>query len=227
MAAHWVDIMNNSRVGRYMDGVEKAIIARHLPDAPLRVLDLGGGTGRWSRWLAEHQHEQLMFDIEHAALRSFRAHSPGLRVAQADAQYIPTAANVFDAVIAVQIFNFMNDAARFLREAHRVLKPGGLLCITWTNRNSIKGRLYGAYSTLKGTSQAERFSIYGSTHAENLRLLHGAGFIVCEAQGYSWSMLPRSHDTPLVDIFVAMERALRLNQWLAASPNIILVAQKS
>jgi ubiquinone/menaquinone biosynthesis C-methylase UbiE len=168
-----------------------------------------------------------MFDIEHAALRSFRAHSPALHVAQADAQHIPTASHVFDAVIAVQIFNFMDDVARFLVEVHRVLKPGGLLCITWTNRNSIKGRLYGAYSTMKGTSQAERYSIYSSSHAENMALLRAAGFSVCEAQGYSWSLLPRSHDTRLVDVFVAMERTLRLNQWLAASPNIILVAQKA
>jgi ubiquinone/menaquinone biosynthesis C-methylase UbiE len=219
--------MNDSRVGRYMDGVEKDIIARHLPDAPLHVLDLGGGTGRWSRWLAEQQHQQLMFDIEFAALRRFREHNPDLRVIQADAQRIPTANGIFDAVIAVQIFNFMSDTARFLAEVHRVLKPGGLLTITWTNKNSIKGLLYGTYSTLKGTSSAERFSIYGSSHSENLRLLHGAGFRVCEATGYSWSLLPRSHNTRLVDVFVAMERGLRLNQWLAASPNIILVAQKS
>jgi ubiquinone/menaquinone biosynthesis C-methylase UbiE len=219
--------MNDSRVGRYMDAVEKDIIARHLPDAPLHVLDLGGGTGRWSRWLAEHQHQQLMFDIELAALRRFREHNPGLRVIQADAQCIPTASAIFDAVIAVQIFNFMSDTARFLAEVHRVLKPGGLLTITWTNKNSIKGLLYGTYSTLKGTSPAERFSIYGSSHSENLNLLHEAGFRVCEATGYSWSLLPRSHNTRLVDVFIAMERGLRLNHWLAASPNIILVAQKS
>lgn len=226
MNRHWVDIMNDSRVGRYMDGVEKDLIRRHLPARPLSVLDVGGGTGRWSRWLKEAGHQQLLLDIDASALKTIQAHSPHLTIAQADAHCIPAPTGQFDVVIAVQLLGLLRDEAQFLREVRRVLKPDGLLFVSWSNRKSIKGLLYTLYSAAKGTPPAERHYFYRTSHAENMRLLEQAEFRVLEAVGYSWTLLPRSHNTPLVEAFVALERALRLNRWVAASPNIVAVAKK-
>ena len=74
---HQVDIMNNSRVGRYMDGVERRMIVRYMPSQSLCVLDLGGGTGRWSRWLMQNGHRQLLADIDRSALRSIPGRDSG------------------------------------------------------------------------------------------------------------------------------------------------------
>jgi len=226
MSQHWVDVMNNSRVGRYMDGVEKSIITPRLPTTPLNVLDIGGGTGRWSRWLTAQGHRQVLMDIDRSALKTIQKHSPQLNILQANAQHIPAPSAAFDAVFAVQLFGLLDDHPRFLRELHRVLKPDGLLFISWSNRASIKGLLYQTYSALKGTPPAARFQFYSTTHQENLALLQESGFALLDALGYSWTLLPRSHNTPLVDLFSALERGLRLNRLVAYSPNVMMAARK-
>ncbi len=226
MSEHNVEAMNISRVGRYMDGVEKGIVTRHFPAAPGPVLDVGGGTGRWSRWLAAQGHAQWLCDIDPSALRNIRERWPDLRILAADAQHIPTRDGAFGVVIAVQVFGLLADRPRFLAEVARVLAPGGYLFISWSNKRSFKGALYHGYSALKGTPRAARFNFYATTHRENLAMLHAAGFTVLESIGYSWTPLPRYHDSPLVDAFVAFEWTLRLNRLRDFSPNIMLAARK-
>jgi S-adenosylmethionine-dependent methyltransferase len=41
----------------------KRILSRHLGPAPARILDVGGGPGRYSFWLAEQGYEVSLFDL--------------------------------------------------------------------------------------------------------------------------------------------------------------------
>jgi ubiquinone/menaquinone biosynthesis C-methylase UbiE len=223
----WVDVMNNSRVGRYMHQVEADFIAAHLPANPALVLDIGGGTGRWSRWLVERGHQQMMLELDTPNLRRFQEQHPDLVAVQGNAQDIPFPDNTFDMVVAVQIFGLLYEPEKFLREVHRVLKPHGLLFISWTNKTSLKGFLYDAYSWFKGTRFEDRVHFYQTSHRDNVAMLKAAQLIPIDGNGYSWVMLPRGHNSVLVDVFVALERGLRLNRWLATSPNVIVAARKN
>jgi len=226
MSQHPVDMMNDSRVGQYMDEIEKELLIRHLPSQALRVLDLGGGTGRWSSWLIENNHWQALTDIDPSVLKIAQERHPKLNIMRAGAEHIPFPAEAFDVVLAVQLFDYLDNRTQFLQEARRVLKPNGLLMLSWTNKRSIKGWLYDAYSKWKGSSSIDRVRFYETAHRDNLALLLEANFTILEAIGYSWMLLPRIHNSGLVGFFIAIERTLRLNQWLAASPSIISVAQK-
>lgn len=223
---NWVDVMNRSRVGQYMDSIESGLIARHLPTRPLNVLDIGGGTGRWSAWLRERGHQSALLELDFANLCAAHREQPTLNAVQADALFAPFPNQAFDAIIAVQLLDVLPNKARFIGEIYRLLKPNGHLFISWTNKRSIKGLLYGRYSDLKGTPAQDRFQIYSATHEENLAYLLGAGFRVDESFGYAWSLLPRSHNSVLVDAWAALERGLRLNQRVSLSPNVLLAARK-
>lgn len=218
--------MNLSRVGRYMDALEHAFLWRYLPPSPARVLDVGGGTGRWSRRLLARGDWQLLIEPQLYNLQRLELGGEALRAVRGRGEALPIPANAFDALILVQVIDFIPDRAAFFREVHRVLKPGGVFLLTWTNRHSLKGMLYHAYSTLKGQPPAERYQIYGKSHAENLRLLRESGFSLLGAEGYSWVILPRSHNTRLVDLFATIERALGLRRWHSASPNLMIAARK-
>jgi ubiquinone/menaquinone biosynthesis C-methylase UbiE len=173
----------------------------------------------------ERGHQQTLLEIDRGNFRELY-HSQIMAV-QADAQAIPFPAGRFDAVIAVQLFGLIPDEDRFFAELGRVMRPGGCLFISWTNRASLKGWLYSSYSALKGTPQAERHGFYQHSHTRNLALMQSHGFTPLYIEGYSWQMLPRSHDGPLVDLMVGLERGLGLHRWPAASPNVILAARKA
>ena len=55
--------------------VTKAYLDRYLPAAPARVLDIGGGPGRYSLYLAERGHAVTLFDANAQAIpRKHRRH---------------------------------------------------------------------------------------------------------------------------------------------------------
>ncbi len=223
---HTVDLMNTCRMGQYYDRTEKTLFQPYLPQEPGKVLDLGGGTGRWSNWVAEKGHQVVLLDRDLSVLKIAQQRHPNISSAKANVEYLPAPDETFQMVFAVQMIGMIQDRHQFFREIHRVLKPNGLLFITWDNKSSIKGLLYKTYARLKQISTKEQELFYQVSHEEYNTALQAAGFFIREARGYAWTLLPRSNDTYWVDAFVAVERGLRLHKRLAISPNVITVAQK-
>jgi SAM-dependent methyltransferase len=95
-------------------------------DAPVRVADLGAGTGIFSRVLAGLGHDVVAVEPDHDMARRLAEVSPGVTVLEAPAEKIPLPDASVDAVTAAQAWHwFDNDAAR--AEVARVLRPGGVV----------------------------------------------------------------------------------------------------
>lgn len=223
---HGVDRMNDSRVGQYYDRTEKNVFAPHLPPVPAQILDIGGSTGRWTKWLDGMGHQTTLADYDFGALKLARQRGL-MRSVYADGQQLPLPAQSFDAVFGVQLVGSLPNRSLFFTEVQRVLKPAGLFFLSWSNRHSLKGMLYHRYSDLRRTPPAERLNFYRHTHREHHKALESAGFHILAMRGYAWQLLPRSHDTVLVNIAVGLESTLRLHKLIRWSPNVIIVAQKN
>lgn len=125
------------------------------PAAGDRLLDLAGGTGDISfGWLARGGGRAVLSDINHAMLsvgrdramnRGFGAE---LDLLVADAERLPLPDRCFDRVSMAFGLRNCTDKDAVLREARRVLKPGGrFLCLEFS-RLTIEGLrpLYDAWS---------------------------------------------------------------------------------
>jgi ubiquinone/menaquinone biosynthesis C-methylase UbiE len=114
--------------------VEEAIRAA-LADQPIRsLLDLGTGTGRMLELFAGDIERGLGLDLslDMLALARARLDRAGLKhctVRHGDIYDLALPRDTFDVVIIHQVLHFLDDSARALREAARVLRPSGRLLV--------------------------------------------------------------------------------------------------
>lgn len=89
----------------------------------------------------------------------------GSNAAQLDAQFLPFGSSRFDIVILFEAIYYLPDARRFVREAYRVLRPGGVILVASSNREWIDfnpsphSTRYYSCSELAELLSAERFHV--------------------------------------------------------------------
>jgi SAM-dependent methyltransferase len=100
-----------------------------------RLADIGGGTGNYSRALREEGWDPVVVDREPAMLG--RAAAKGLETIEVDARSLPFASESFDAAMLVSMLHHVEDPPAALREARRILRPGGRLALMVFTREDL------------------------------------------------------------------------------------------
>jgi ubiquinone/menaquinone biosynthesis C-methylase UbiE len=114
--------------------VEDALLALIPPGREGRLLDIGTGTGRVLELLAPRVRQALGVDASKAMLALARARLSSADFAHcavrlADMYRLPLADHSFDAVVLQMVLHHAEDPAGAVREATRVLNPGGMLLV--------------------------------------------------------------------------------------------------
>lgn len=111
----------------------REIVRRHLPQGPLRILDVGGGTGVHAAWLAADGHQVHLVDPvpRHVEQVRHRTTPRGRITAElGDARDLRAARASFDAVLLLgPLYHLVerDDRIRALEESARVVRPGGVV----------------------------------------------------------------------------------------------------
>lgn len=101
----------------------------HLPPGR-RILDLGCGTGALSAALVERSWPGTVgidrsFSFASSARQGPGAVSARTDFVRGDAMHLPFRDGTFDAIASALVLNFVPEPAQALREARRVVRPGG------------------------------------------------------------------------------------------------------
>ncbi|RMG54179.1 MAG: methyltransferase domain-containing protein, partial [Gammaproteobacteria bacterium] len=111
---------------------------------PLRVLDIGGGDGRMSAWLAGQGHEVIYSEpaeaMRTAALRRFRVEGVLERIEVLDLPLqalAPDTLGCFDLVLLHAVLEWLAEPAAGLAHAESLVGEGGWLSVLFYNRHSI------------------------------------------------------------------------------------------
>jgi ubiquinone/menaquinone biosynthesis C-methylase UbiE len=126
--------------GRRADLAERALLERLLaPFAGAQsALEVGCGTGHFTRWLAGRVPCVVGLDRSPAMLAEARRRGPRLRLVEGDAHQLPIGSRAVDLGVFVLTLEFLEDPAAALAEAARIARRG--LIVVALNRWSL-GRL--------------------------------------------------------------------------------------
>jgi SAM-dependent methyltransferase len=111
----------------------KDMLTRFLPPAPARVIDVGGAAGTYSAWLTERGYDVHLIDatprlVVEARQRNATLRKPIASISLGDARSLPEPDRSAAVVIIMgPLYHLPSSGDRLtaLREAHRVLTPGG------------------------------------------------------------------------------------------------------
>ncbi|MFD6397157.1 class I SAM-dependent methyltransferase [Nocardia sp. NPDC060249] len=122
------DRLSRSPHGR-LEFLRTQELIRRALTAPMRVLDVGGGTGVHAEWLANDGHIVHLVDPVPEHVETAAA-LPGVTAELGDARRLPVPDNSFDTVLLLGPLYHLtesDDRTTALYEAVRVLRPGGIL----------------------------------------------------------------------------------------------------
>ena len=105
-----------------------------LPPGAARVLDLGAGTGKLTRQLAQRGLDVTAVEPLPGMREQLARAVPGVPVLAGTAEEIPLPDGSADAVLVAQAWHWV-DPARAVPEVARVLVPGGQLGLVWNMRD--------------------------------------------------------------------------------------------
>src|SRR4029079_7333686 len=97
------------------------------PAAGWRIADVGCGPGAFAEALVARGAHVTAIDSARAMLDAVAARALGCDLVEADAASLPLEAESHDAACLVQVLEYVDDPVAVLREAARVVRPGGVV----------------------------------------------------------------------------------------------------
>jgi ubiquinone/menaquinone biosynthesis C-methylase UbiE len=128
-----------SRRGEMYDRLEKRLIAHILPGAAegRRALEVGCGTGHWSRFLSEYGFEVTAIDISERMIDvALQKDIANITFHIGDGHLLPFANSSFDLTAAITTLEFVRDPHVVLREMIRCTRRPGRVLVGVLNRLS-------------------------------------------------------------------------------------------
>jgi SAM-dependent methyltransferase len=232
----------------------KEIVLRQLPALPSVIADIGGGPGRYALWLAERGHRVEHRDLMPLHVEQLRAVADPSRINAAigDARDLDLGDAAVDAVLLLGPLYHLRrreERLRALREAWRVVRPGGPVFVAaisrWAPRldGELRLRLYTSSPAIRElTPRVERtgwmpalfpgsFSAYCHRPRQLQAELRAAGFrvmdlVAIEGMGFVLQDLDQRLADPL-DRAVVLDAARateRVPELLGIGPHLLATA---
>ena len=187
------------------------------------ILDLACGPGEWAMHVAQEYPEKRVVGvdisarmIEYATVQARAAHLPAeFRVMDILAHPLDFPDNSFDIVNIRMIFGFMNKERwqQLLKECQRLLRPGGLVRVTETERGLYNHTVFEQYMDMwthalfaSGLSLSSDGTHYGTATVMK-RLLREAGYHDVHHASYAidFSAGEKAHDSIFDDCLLALD----------------------
>ena len=163
---------------RITDKEEYRIVSPYLVKLPskAKIIDGGCGLGDWVIGFSNEGYDVVGMDISKPTVNQLKRIFPDEKFEFGDIRQTVYPNNHFDAYYSWGVFeHFEAGPGDCLREAFRILKPGGLLFIT-VPLDNLRQSIIGTFAKAISSKFGERFYQYRFTRSELARDISLSGF---------------------------------------------------
>ena len=215
--------------GRYLTAREEYVleVGSRAAQSAGSALEVGSEGGRWSVWLHDRGWSLTCSDIDPEVLAICQERLPGARCVLTSPQDVtlPAADASADLLLVYEVPS-VTGARWFPREAHRVLRPGGVLVCSFHNPISIRGLAYRALARIdQRRRQAGHYR--GQPYSKIRGAIRSAGFRFIYEEGLAWGPFSRESNSRAIPAWASLEGRLRLRRLPRVSPLVLAVAQRA
>jgi len=204
-------------MGKYLTETETSFIQSSIDLTHAdTIMDVGAEAGRFSQQSADENTYTVSMDIDSYGLKRLRLKTNSVNVIQADARKIPLRNETFDAILMIEVLDYIPELDQALAECHRTLKPSASLILSFGNKSSLKSKL----RELQGKS-------YRHSYSKVMHSLHRTGFIIKRKTGYNWIPFSRMSENRFIPFLAWTERVFGFRKIPSLSPWVIVHAVKS
>jgi ubiquinone/menaquinone biosynthesis C-methylase UbiE len=213
---HW-EKAAKTRMGKYLTRMETNFIFKSInPSQTHTIMDVGAEAGRFSLLAANEKATVIGIDVDSYGLKRLKLKNQHVNIIQADARKIPLKDEIFDAIIMIEVLDYIVELDEALTECYRTLKSNAPLLLSFGNKSSLKSKL----REFRGKS-------YRHSCKRVMRCLSKTGFAVTRKMGYSWLPFGRTSESRLVPFLARIEKLFALKRIPSLSPWVIVHAVKS
>ncbi|MFZ2445290.1 MAG: class I SAM-dependent methyltransferase [Syntrophobacteraceae bacterium] len=204
-------------MGHYKTKLELEFIYKHLKPG-MKILDIGGGSGRFAIPLSNSGHELTLIDINEEAVQLAKTRCDKIDYIVGD--FLHTNIDrLFDIAIAIEVLVYAEDLSVAFSKVRDLLVTNGLFIFTAPNRLSWRnaGRRMLSRNAHKYTEMSP---------AEYSRIIDTHHFQIESVEGFMWIPCSLSSNSRLVDIFSNLESKFYLNRFLSQSPWLLYAIRR-
>lgn len=118
------------------------ILENFSSNKPLKILDVGCGTGHYIEQMLLRQHNVFGNDVAYGMLikskDKYSRISQNHKLSLSNIEKLPFQNSSFDAVLCIGVIEYLPDIHKALRELNRIVKEDGIIIISAPNLLSIK-----------------------------------------------------------------------------------------
>ena len=177
---------------------------------PVRVVDVGAGTGILTGALARIGADVVAVEPDQAMLAELRRQLPGVRALEGSAEALPLPDQSADAVLCGQSMHWF-DMNRALPEIARVLRPGGVLAGLWNVDDDRIGWVAELAAISKSGTTLSRWRATPEADAEHGALRTGSSWFAPVEEGEFGHGQLRSADS-LAAVIATYSRMLVMDE---------------
>lgn len=223
-AMYW-ERVNGSRWGQYLTAIESRFIedASTLAGPPRRAFEVGADTGRWSKMLADRGWKMTCTDVNEETLALCKQRVPDASVIVVDEtdETLPSETAETQLLVCMEV-PYVIERVWFMREAARVVAPGGYLIGVMHNRRSLRGI---AHRVRAKNSAGYRF--YQQSYPQWRRRLRAHGFEMVTEEGFCWFPMRRDGNSRVIPYIAGLEKWSGLRRLASVSPWVVFVARRT